>query len=108
MISKEENKARTVRVVVPFHLRVLAKITGEIQLEVEPPVTQRAVLDALEAKYPMLTGTTRDHSTQRRRAYLRFYACEQDLSLEEPDTPLPEAVANGEQPFLIIGAIAGG
>ena len=108
MISKSENKTRTVRVVVPFHLRVLAKITGEIQLDVQPPVTQRAVLDALEAKYPMLTGTTRDHTTQRRRAYLRFYACEQDLSLEEPDTPLPEAVAKGEQPFLIIGAIAGG
>jgi len=97
-----------VRVVVPFHLRALAKITGEIQLEVEPPVTQRAVLDALETHYPMLAGTTRDHVTQRRRAYLRFYACEQDLSLEEPDTPLPEPVAKGEQPFLIIGAIAGG
>lgn len=108
MISKATDNARTIRVVLPFHLRILAKITGEIQLEVKPPVTQRAVLDALEARYPMLSGTTRDHVTQRRRAYLRFYACEQDLSLEEPDTPLPDAVASGEQPFLIIGAIAGG
>jgi|SRR6476661_956897 molybdopterin synthase sulfur carrier subunit len=107
-MTSEIDKLYTIRVVLPFHLRILAKITGEIQLEVKPPVTQRAVLDALEARYPMLAGTTRDHTTQRRRAYLRFYACEQDLSLEEPDTPLPEAVANGEQPFLIIGAIAGG
>jgi sulfur-carrier protein len=108
MVSKAAEGAHTVRVVLPFHLRMLGKITGEIQLEVQPPITQRAVLDALEARYPMLTGTTRDHVTQRRRAYLRFYACEQDLSLEEPDTPLPEAVAAGDQPFLIIGAIAGG
>lgn len=108
MVSKAAEGTRTVRVVLPFHLRMLAKIPGEVQLDVEPPVTQRAVLDALEARYPMLTGTTRDHVTQRRRAYLRFYACEQDLSLEEPDTPLPDAVAAGEQPFLIIGAIAGG
>src|SRR5262245_28158049 len=108
MVSKAAEGTRTVRVVLPFHLRMLAKIAGELQLEVEPPVTQRAVLDALEARYPMLSGTTRDHVTQRRRAYLRFYACEQDLSLEEPDTPLPDAVAEGEQPFLIIGAIAGG
>jgi hypothetical protein len=108
MTSNTKDRICTVRVVLPFHLRVLGKITGEIRLDVEPPVTQRAVLDALEVRYPMLTGTTRDHATQRRRAYLRFYACEQDLSLEEPDTPLPEAVANGEQPFLIIGAIAGG
>jgi len=108
MVSKATENARTIRVVLPFHLRMLAKISGEIQLEIEPPVTQRAVLDALETRYPMLTGTTRDHVTQRRRAYLRFYACEQDLSLEEPDTPLPDAVATGQQPFLIIGAIAGG
>lgn len=108
MISTEKEKIRTIRVVLPFHLRVLAKITGEVELEVEPPITQRAVLDALEARYPMLRGTTRDHVTQRRRAYLRFYACEQDLSLEEPDAPLPDAVAAGQQPFLIIGAIAGG
>jgi len=98
----------TVRVVVPFHLRVLGKITGDVQLEVEPPVTQRAVLDALEKRYPMLAGTTRDHTTQRRRAYLRFYACEQDLSLDDPDQPLPEAVATGKEPFLIVAAIAGG
>lgn len=97
-----------IRVVLPFHLRMLARITGEIQLEVEPPVTQRAVLDALEAKYPMLRGTTRDHVTAKRRAFIRFYACEQDLSHDEPDKALPEAVAAGEQPFLIIGAIAGG
>ena len=108
MLSKAENKVHTVRVVLPFHLRMLAKIPGEVQLEVEPPVTQRAVLDALEKRYPMLSGTTRDHLTQRRRAYLRFYACEQDLSLEEPDAPLPQAVADGKEPFLIIGAIAGG
>jgi hypothetical protein len=108
MVSKATESARTIRVVLPFHLRMLAKISGEIQLEIEPPVTQRAVLDALEARFPMLAGTTRDHVTQRRRAYLRFYACEQDLSLEEPDTPLPEPVAAGQQPFLIIGAIAGG
>src|SRR4051812_33957540 len=108
MISKVKDKVCMIRVVLPFHLRMLAKITGEVQLEVQPPVTQRSVLDALEARYPMLSGTTRDHVTQRRRAFLRFYACEQDLSLEEPDAPLPEAVACGAQPFLIIGAIAGG
>src|SRR4051812_4591597 len=103
-----QDKTKTIRVVVPFHLRVLGKIPGDVQLEVEPPVTQRAVLDALETRYPMLTGTTRDHTTQRRRAYLRFYACEQDLSLDDPDKPLPEAVAEGKEPFLIIAAIAGG
>jgi hypothetical protein len=108
MISETKKQIRTIRVVLPFHLRMLGKITGEIQLEVEPPVTQRAVLDALETKYPMLSSTTRDHVTQRRRAYLRFYACEQDLSLDEPDSPLPDAVASGKEPFLIIGAIAGG
>src|SRR5205085_11704026 len=97
-----------IRVVLPFHLRMLARITGEVQLEVEPPVTQRAVLDALEAKYPMLRGTTRDHVTAKRRAFIRFYACEKDLSHEEPDTPLPEAVAEGKEPYLIVGAIAGG
>jgi hypothetical protein len=97
-----------IRVVLPFHLRVLAQITGEIQLEVEPPVTQRSVLDALEARYPMLRGTVRDHQTQKRRAFIRFYACEQDLSHDSPDAPLPGAVAEGSEPFLIIGAIAGG
>jgi sulfur-carrier protein len=97
-----------IRVVLPYHLRVLAKVTGEVQLEVELPVTQRTVLNALEAKYPMLQGTIRDHTTQRRRAYLRLYACELDLSHEEPDTPLPDAVATGEQPYLVISAISGG
>jgi molybdopterin synthase sulfur carrier subunit len=97
-----------IRVVLPFHLRTLARITGEVQLEVQPPVTQRSVLDALEARYSMLSGTIRDHVSQRRRPYLRFYACEQDLSLELPDAPLPDGVASGAEPFLIIGAIAGG
>jgi hypothetical protein len=97
-----------IRVVLPFHLRTLANITGEVKLEVEPPITIRSVLDALEARYPMLSGTTRDHVTLKRRAFLRYYACQQDLSLEPPDTPLPEAVAKGEEPFLVIGAIAGG
>ncbi|MCU0877194.1 MAG: MoaD/ThiS family protein [Pirellulaceae bacterium] len=97
-----------IRVVIPFHLRTLAKITGEVQLDVPAPVTQRAVLDALEARYPMLRGTIRDHVTKERRAFLRFFACEQDLSNESPDTPLPEAVASGTEPYLIIGALAGG
>lgn len=97
-----------VRVVIPFHLRVVAKITGEIELDVEGPVTQRSVLDALEARYPMLCGTIRDHVTKKRRAFLRLYACEQDLSNEDLDAPLPEAVAKGEEPYLVIGAIAGG
>ena len=97
-----------VRVVIPFHLRVLAKVTGEIELDVEEPVTQRSVLDALEARYPMLCGTIRDHVTKKRRAFLRLYACEQDLSNEDLDAPLPEAVANGDEPYLVIGAIAGG
>ena len=97
-----------IRVVIPQHLRTLAHVSGEIQLEVEGRVTQRSVLDALEARYPMLCGTIRDHVTQQRRPFLRFFACEEDLSHESPDTPLPEAVANGKEPFLIIGAIAGG
>ncbi|HEX5105791.1 MAG TPA: MoaD/ThiS family protein [Pirellulaceae bacterium] len=97
-----------IRVVIPYHLRLLSGVTGEIALEVEPPVTQRAVLDALEARYPMLKGTIRDHVTFKRRAFLRYYACEQDLSLEEPDAQLPAAVASGKEPFLVIGAIAGG
>lgn len=97
-----------VRVVVPFHLKTLAQITGEVQLEVAPPVTQRAVLDALEARYPMLRGTIRDHVTKERRAFLRFFACEQDLSNESPDAPLPEPVASGAEPYLIVGALAGG
>ncbi len=97
-----------IRVRLPYHLRTLAKVSGEVQLEVAPPVTQRAILDALEARFPMLSGTIRDHLTQRRRAFLRFFACEQDLSNLDPDAPLPEAVAAGTEPFLIIGALAGG
>jgi hypothetical protein len=97
-----------IRVVLPQHLRTLAKVDGEVKLEVAGPVTTRSVLDALEAKYPMLRGTVRDHDTQQRRAFLRFFACEEDLSHESPDAPLPEAVASGKEPFLIIGAIAGG
>jgi sulfur-carrier protein len=97
-----------IRVVLPFHLRMLARITGEIKLDVEPPVTQRSVLDALEAKYPMLRGTVRDHVTKKRNAYLRLYACQLDLSHESPDAPLPDAVACGDEAYLIIGAIAGG
>jgi len=97
-----------IRVVLPAHLRTLARVDGEVQLQVDGPLTQRAVLDALEARYPMLRGTIRDHVTQRRRPFLRFFACQQDLSHELPDTPLPDAVATGGEPFLIVGAIAGG
>jgi hypothetical protein len=93
---------------LPAHLRTLARINGEVQLEVAPPVTQRSVLDALEAQYPMLRGTIRDQVTQIRRPFIRFFACEQDLSHERPDTPLPEAVSSGAEPFFVIGAIAGG
>ena len=97
-----------IRVVLPFHLRTLAHVEGEVELEVNGPVTQRSILDALEARYPMLCGTIRDHVTQQRRAFVRFFACEEDLSHESPDAPLPEAVASGAEPFLVIGAIAGG
>src|ERR687891_1186383 len=97
-----------IRVVLPFHLRTLARVDGEVKLEVQGPVTQRSVLDALEARYPMLRGTIRDHVTQKRRPYLRFFACEQDLSHQLPDTPLPGAVTKGTEPFLIVGAMAGG
>ena len=97
-----------IRVVIPAHLKTLAKVDGEVQLEVAPPVTIGSVLDALEARYPVLMGTIRDHDTKKRRAFLRYFACEEDLSLESPDTLLPEAVANGKEPFLVIGAIAGG
>ena len=97
-----------IRVVLPFHLRTLARVDGEVKLEVEAPVTQRSVLDALEARYPMLRETVRDHVTQRRRALVRFFACEQDLSHERPDAPLPQAVAAGAEPYLIVGAMAGG
>jgi len=97
-----------IRVILPFHLRTLAHTGAEITLEVEGPVTQRSVLDALEARYPMLCGAIRDHDTKKRRAFLRFFACEEDLSHESPDAPLPEAVAAGKEPFIVIGAIAGG
>jgi molybdopterin synthase sulfur carrier subunit len=97
-----------IRVVLPAHLRTLARITGDVELVVEGPVTQRSVLDALEASYPMLCGTLRDHVTQQRRPFVRFFACEEDLSHESPDAPLPDAVARGAEPFLIVGAIAGG
>lgn len=97
-----------IRVELPYHLRNLAKVGTEVQLEVEGPVTQRSVLDALEAKYPMLRGTIRDYGTLKRRPFLRYYACSQDLSLNSPDEPLPDAIANGMEPFLVVGAIAGG
>jgi hypothetical protein len=97
-----------IRVVLPSHLRALASIDGEVSLEVAGSVTQRAVLDALEARYPMLRGTIRDHVTQRRRPMVRFFACEQDWSLAPPDAPLPDEVASGREPLLIVGAIAGG
>ena len=97
-----------IRVVLPAHLRALAKVDDEVMLEVTSPVTQRSVLDALEARFPMLSGTIRDHVTQQRRPFLRFYACEQDLSDESPDAPLPDAVARGTEPYLVVGAIAGG
>ncbi len=97
-----------VRVVLPTHLRTLARVSGEVELGVDGPVTQRSVLDALEARYPMLRGTIRDHDTHRRRAFLRFFACEQDLSHELPDAPLPDPVASGAEPFLVVGAVAGG
>ncbi len=97
-----------IQVILPAHLRTLAREEGEVLLDVQGPVTQRSVLDALEARYPMLRGTIRDHVTQQRRPYVRFFACEQDLSHEPPDAPLPDAVASGAEPFFIIGAIAGG
>ncbi len=97
-----------IRVALPAHLRTLARVDGEVVLEIPGPVTQRSVLDALEGRYPVLRGTIRDHVTQRRRPYLRFFACEQDLSHELPDAPLPDAVAMGAEPFLVIGAMAGG
>lgn len=97
-----------IRVVLPQHLRTLARVTGDVTLEVVGPATQRSVLDALEARYPMLRGTIRDHGTLKRRPFIRFFACEQDLSHELPDAPLPEAVAGGAEPFLIVGAMAGG
>jgi molybdopterin synthase sulfur carrier subunit len=97
-----------IRVILPFHLRNLAKVGSEVSIEVAGAVTQRSVLDALEARYPMLCGTIREHGTLQRRAFLRFFACEEDLSHESPDAALPEAVASGKEPLIIIGAIAGG
>ena len=97
-----------IRVALPAHLRTLARVNGEVELEVPGQITQRAVLDALESRYPMLRGTIRDHEGGRRRAFVRFFGCEEDLSHEPPDTPLPEAIATGAEPFLIVGAMAGG
>jgi molybdopterin synthase sulfur carrier subunit len=97
-----------IRVVLPHHLRTLARLNGEARLEIEGAITQRAILDALEAQYPALRGTIRDHLTQRRRPFIRFFACEEDLSHEPPDAPLPEAVAAGSEPFIVVGAMAGG
>ena len=97
-----------IRVLLPYHLRILARVDGEVTLDVAGPATQRSVLDALEARYPMLRGTIRDHVTGQRRPMLRFFACEEDLSFEPPDAPLPDAVASGKEPFFVIGAIAGG
>ncbi len=97
-----------IHVILPAHLRTLARLPGEVELDVGPPVTQRSILDALEARYPMLRGTIRDQVTGQCRPYVRFFACERDLSHESPDAPLPDAVAAGSEPFLIVGAIAGG
>ncbi len=97
-----------IRVALPEHLRTLARVTGEVTLEVTEPVTQRRVLEALEARYPALRGTIRDHGTLKRRAFVRFFACRKDLSLDPPDTPLPAEVVRGEEPFLVVGAMAGG
>jgi hypothetical protein len=97
-----------IRIILPPHLRTLADVSGEVQIEVAVPVTQRSILDALEARYPMLRGTIRDHVAQQRRPFLRFFACEQDLTHEAPDAPLPAAVASGKEPFIVLAAIAGG
>jgi molybdopterin converting factor small subunit len=97
-----------IRVLLPAHLRTLAQVTGEVKLQVAGPLTQRSVLDALEAEYPMLRGTIRDQVTHQRRAFVRFFACKQDVSHESPDAPLPDAVATGAEPFVVLGALAGG
>ncbi len=97
-----------IRVILPSHLKILAHVDGEVILEVQGQITQRSVLDALEARYPMLRGTIRDHVTQKRRPFLRFFVCKEDLSLGSPDLPLPDAVASGQEPFLIVGSVAGG
>ncbi len=107
-MTQRDQPAAQVRVQLPYHLRTLAKVDGEVTLAVSPPVSVTSILDALEARYPVLAGTIRDHQTRQRRAFLRFFACEEDLSLDSPDNPLPEAVAQGKEPLLIIGAIAGG
>src|SRR5262245_56810032 len=99
---------QTIRLILPYHLRMLAQVGGEVELAVDGPLTQRSILDALEARYPVLLGTIRDQVTQRRRPLLRFFACEQDLSLESPDAPLPDEVATGAEPFWVVGAVAGG
>jgi len=106
--ASQDGAVRSIRVVLPQHLRTLAKVSGEVTLEVATPVTLRAVLDEVETRFPMLRGTIRDHATRQRRPFLRFFACEEDLSHESPDAPLPDAVVNGKEPLLIIGAIAGG
>ena len=97
-----------IRVVLPYHLRTLAKVDAEVQIDVKGSVTQRSLLDALEARYPMLAGTIRDHATRQRRPFLRFFACGEDLTFESPDARLPDKVASGEEPFFVVGAIAGG
>ena len=107
-VSKGKGSTSAVQVQIPYHLRNLARIDGDVTLEVASPVTIRSVLDALEARYPMLCGTIRDHDTLQRRPFLRFFACEEDLSHQSPDVPLPDAVASGKEPLLIVGAIAGG
>lgn len=103
-----QSETTPIRVVLPYHLRVLAQVTSELKLDVEKPVTQKTILDAVEKRYPMLCGTIRDQVTLKRRAFLRYYACQLDLSLEEIDAPVPEAVATGKEPYLVISAIAGG
>lgn len=100
--------AATIRVELPQHLRTLAHVGHEVEIQIEGPVTQRSVLDAVEERYPMLKGAIRDHATKQRRAFLRFFACQEDLTHEAPDAPLPEAVASGKEPFIVLGAIAGG
>jgi sulfur-carrier protein len=107
-MSAGDSDTARIRVVLPYHLRILAQVSGELQLDVARPVTQKSILDAVEKHYPMLCGTIRDQVTLKRRAFLRYYACQQDLSLEEIDAPVPEAVATGKEPYLIISAIAGG
>lgn len=97
-----------IRVVLPAHLKMLARVTGEVEIELDGPATPRTVLDALEARYPMLRGTIREHGTLRRRAYVRFFACNEDLSHDSPDLPLPDAVVAGKEPFMVVGAMSGG